>query len=130
MKKALLSILLLNSILFAVDGYEVYKMHCASCHVETMKEKEALKKLNVLSAPPMPKVAQRVKENIIVADEDDDVHRYLFVLFVKDYVINPLLDNSMCEAVAINKFGVMPSLKGNVNEKERRAVAEWIYDRF
>ena len=78
----------------------------------------------------MVEVSNRLKENIIVKDDEDDIHRYLFILFVKDYIINPQLDNSMCHAGAIERFKVMPSLKGKVNAQERQAVAEWLYDRY
>ena len=72
----------------------------------------------------------RLKENIQTTDEEEDVNRHLFILFVKDYVVNPNLDNSMCNPGAIEKFGVMPSLKGKLSEDERQAIAEWLYDRY
>jgi len=130
MKKRLLASMLLATSLFAVDGYEVYKKNCMICHVEMMTHKEALKNLNKLVAPPMVEVSERLKENIQTADEEDDVNRYLFILFVKDYIVNPNLDNSMCNSGAIEKFGTMPSLKGKLKETEKQAVAEWLYDRY
>lgn len=130
MKRLLLSALLISSTLFAVDGYEVYKKKCASCHLELIKKSEVLKKFKTLKAPPMVEVSNRLKENIRTTDDEDDVNRYLFILYVKDYIINPHLDNSMCHAGAIENFGVMPSLKGKVTDDERQAVAEWIYDRY
>ncbi len=130
MKKLLLSTLLLSSSLFATQGYEVYKKNCISCHVEMMKKSEVKKNLNKLKAPPMVEVSGRLKENIKTTDDEDDVNRYLFVLFVKDYIINPDLDNSMCHSGALEKFGTMPSLKGKISTKEAQAVAEWLYDRY
>ena len=130
MKKRLLTSLLIASSLFAVDGYEVYKKNCMVCHVEMMTHKEALKNINKLVAPPMVEVSERLKENIQTTDEEDDVNRYLFILFVKDYIVNPNLDNSMCNSGAIEKFGTMPSLKGKIKESEKQAVAEWLYDRY
>ena len=130
MKKVILSSLILASSLFAVDGYDVYKRNCKVCHVEMMNKEQILKHLNELSAPPMVEVSARLKENIKTADDEDDVNRYLFILFVKDYIVNPNLDNSMCNSGAIEKFGTMPSLKGKLNEAEKQAVAEWVYDRY
>ena len=130
MKRILLLSLVLSSYLFAVDGYEVYKNNCAKCHVEIMKKSEVLKKFKTLKAPPMVEVSNRLKENIIIKDDDDDIHRYLFILFVKDYIINPDLQNSMCHAGAIERFKVMPTQKGKLNAKEAGAVAEWLYDRY
>ena len=34
----------------------------------------------------------------------------------------------MCNTGAIETFGTMPSLKGRINEQERQAVAECLYD--
>jgi len=130
MKKLLLSSILLASSLFAVDGYEVYKKNCQTCHVEVMDKSYALKHFNELVAPPMVEVAGRLKENIKTTDEEDDVDRYLFILFVKDYIVNPNLENSMCNTGAIEKFGTMPSLKGKLSEDEKQAVAEWLYDHY
>lgn len=130
MNRTLLSSLLLCTALFASDGYEVYKKNCMSCHVEIMQKGEVLKNLKNMKAPPMVEVSNRIKENIIVKDEDEDVHRNLFILFVKDYIINPKLDNSMCTSGALERFGVMPSLEGKINNEEKQAVAEWLYDRY
>lgn len=130
MKNSIITSLLLASSLFAVDGYEVFKNKCASCHAEMMTAKHALAHIDTLVAPPMVEVSNRLKENIQTADEEDDVNRYLFILFVKDYIVNPNLDNSMCNTGAIEKFGTMPTLKGQINDEEKQAVAEWLYDRY
>ena len=129
MKKIILASLLVTS-LFAVDGYEVYKKNCKVCHVEVMDKSYALKHFKELKAPPMIEVSGRLKENIKTTDEEEDVDRYLFILFVKDYIVHPNLDNSMCNTGAIERFGTMPSLKGKLTEDEKQAVAEWLYDRY
>ncbi len=130
MRKALLSTIFLASSVFATDGYEVYKKNCMSCHVEMMTKKEVMKNIKDMKAPPMIEVSGRLKENIKTTDDEDDVNRHLFILFVKDYIINPNLDNSMCHAGALERFGTMPSLKGKISDKEAQAVAEWLYDRY
>lgn len=130
MKKTILSTILLASALLGADGYEVYKKNCMECHVELMSAAKAMKTLGKLKAPPMVEVSNRLKENIIIKDDDDDVHRYLMVLFIKDYIQNPNLQNTMCHPGAVERFGVMPSQKGKLNEDEKQAVAEWIYDRY
>lgn len=129
MQKTMFYSLLLCTTLFASDGYEVYKKNCNSCHVEIMKEAEVKKNLKNLKAPPMVEISNRIKANIVIKDKDDDIHRHLFILFVKDYIVNPKLDNSMCSAGALEKFGVMPSLK-EISEEDKQAVAEWLYDRY
>lgn len=130
MKKTLLITLALASSLLATDGYEVYKKKCMSCHVEMMSKKEVMANIQDMKAPPMVEVSGRLKENIKTTDDEDDVNRYLFILFVKDYILNPNLDNSMCHPGALERFGTMPSLKGKMSADEAQAVAEWLYDRY
>jgi hypothetical protein len=128
----IVSLLLAAGSLYAqnVDGYTVYKEKCASCHIEVMSKTAALENLKNLKAPPMVEVSARLKENIKTTDDEDDVNRYLFILFVKDYIVNPTLDNSMCHSGAIERFGTMPSLEEKISEEEKQAVAEWLYDRY
>ncbi|MBD3825018.1 MAG: hypothetical protein IE916_11000 [Epsilonproteobacteria bacterium] len=78
----------------------------------------------------MVEVSNRIKENIIIKDDDDDVHKHLFVLFVKDYIQNPDLQKSMCHPGALERFGVMPSLPKKLTEDEKEAVATWLYERY
>ena len=130
MKKALLTTLLLASTMFAADGYKVYKENCKSCHIEMISKTELMKIIDKVKAPPMVEVSGRLKDNIKTTDEEDEVDRHLFILFVKDYIINPNLDFSMCNPGAIEKFGTMPSQKGKINAQEAQAVSEWIYDRY
>lgn len=116
--------------LFAADGYNVYQRHCAACHIEMMDKATAVAAFKTLKAPPMVEVSNRLKENIIIADDDEDVHRHLVILFIKDYIENPELYKTMCRPMALERFDVMPSLKGKLNDAERQAVAAWIYDRY
>lgn len=116
--------------LYGAEGYSVYQKHCMQCHVEMMEKKEAVRMLHTLKAPPMIEVSNRLKENIIIADEDDDVKRRVTIAFIKDYIENPSVQYSMCHPMAIEKFGIMPSQKGKLNEDEKQAVAEWIIDRY
>ncbi len=116
--------------LWGADGYGVYQKYCMKCHVEMMEKQEVMKHFNTLKAPPMVEVANRLKENVIIADDDNDVKRRVIVAFIKDYIENPSVQYSMCHPMAIEKFGIMPSLKGKLSDKERQAVAEWVYDQY
>jgi len=130
MKKVLLTSILLSSTIFASEGYEIYKKNCASCHIEMISKKDFVKNISKVKAPPMIEVSNQLKKNIKTTDEEDEVDRHLFILFVKDYIINPDLDFSMCRAGALDKFGTMPSLKKKITPKEAKQVAEWLYDRY
>jgi cytochrome c len=125
-------VLLLLAATFALgaDGYEVYKKNCMSCHIEMISVKKTKQMFKTLKAPPMVEVSNQIKSNIIVKDEDEDIHRHLVTLFIRDYIEHPSLEYSMCQAMALEHFGVMPSQKGKLSSEEIAAVAEWIYDRY
>jgi mono/diheme cytochrome c family protein len=118
------------SQLYAADGYEVYKSKCSECHIENISKAEVVKNFKEMKAPPMVEVSNQVRNNIVIKDGDDDVHRHVVKLFIKDYIDNPILEKSMCNPMALERFGVMPSQKGKLSEEEKEAVAEWIYDRY
>lgn len=128
MKKTLL--LLSLSCALMADGYEVYKNNCATCHIEMISKAEVLNNLDKMKAPPMIEVSNQIRSNIIIKDDDEDVHKHLFVLFVKDYIRNPQLVKSMCHPGALERFDVMPSLKAKITEDEAREVATWLYERY
>jgi cytochrome c553 len=114
-----------------VDGEKVFDTKCASCHIKMITKPELKKIFKTVKAPPMIEVSNQLKKNIkIVEDIDDEIHRAVVIAFIKDYVIYPDLDKSMCEAMALEKFDLMPSQKGNLTEEELNAVAAWIYDYY
>jgi len=121
---------LLLSALDAADGYAVYQKSCAACHIENISKAETLKRFNTLKAPPMPEVSSQLKHTVIIADDDEDVHREVVIAFIKHYIENPDIQYSMCNPMALERFGQMPSLKGKLNADEKQAVAEWIYDNY
>lgn len=130
MVKSLLTVAMTVTAVMASQGYEVYQKHCQQCHVEMMSKTETLKVFKTLKAPPMVEVSNRLKENIIITDDDDDVKRRVVIAFIKDYIEHPDIEYSMCHAMAIERFGIMPSQKGKLSDKEKQAVAEWVYDRY
>ncbi len=112
-----------------VDGEKVFEKACASCHIKMITSTETKKIFKTLKAPPMVEVSGQLKKNIkIVEDIDDDIHRAVVIAFIKDYVMYPHLDKSMCQAMALEKFDLMPSLKGKLSEEELNAVSTWVYD--
>lgn len=128
--KFFLALVMSGYALWAVEGYGVYQKHCMQCHVEMMEKREVLKNLKNLKAPPMVEVSSRIKENIVLKEEDADVKRRVIIAFIKDYIENPSVQYSMCHPMAIERFGIMPTLKGKLSDEERHAVAEWVYDRY
>ena len=128
--KSITLITLMSIALMGADGYKVYKDNCMKCHAEMMTKADVMKSFKSLKAPPMIEVANKIKGNIHIVDEDADIKRRVVIAFIKDYIDNPSIQYSMCEPMALEKFGVMPSLKGKLNEAQKQAVAEWVYDRY
>jgi hypothetical protein len=121
-------LLLTSQFLFATDGYKVYQKHCQACHLQEPKKAWVLKNIDKMLAPPMIEVSSHLKENIIVKDGDEDIHRELVITFIKDYIQHPNIDKSFCRLGALDKFGVMPPIGKNLTIEERQAVAEWLFD--
>ncbi len=130
MRSILALFALLGVSLSAADGYEVYKNKCQQCHIEMITKAETKKIFKTLKAPPLVEVSSRLKENSVSTDDDDDVKRRVIIAFIKDYIINPDLQYSMCHAMAIERFDIMPSQKGNLTPAEIEAVAVWVHDRY
>lgn len=116
--------------LWADTGYDVYKKHCAQCHIELISKAETLARFKELKAPPMVEVSNRLKENVIIKDDDDDVKRRVVIAFIEEYIRRPSLEYSMCDPMAIERFGIMPSQKGKLTDAQIDAVSEWVYDRY
>ncbi len=136
MQKIFLLLSLLPLILLANDsdehkeGKKIFDRVCASCHAELMDKKTALKTFKTLKAPPMNEVAMQLKTNIVIKDEDADVHRAVVIAFIKDYIKYPGLMKTMCHPGAVDRFGVMPSQKSVLSEEEINKIATWMYDRY
>ena len=130
MKKTTLlaaSLLLTTLTLSANSGEEIFKAKCASCH--TMQPPGAMAKpgtpafkkaMDELKAPPMAKVSSMIKMHYDTKEA--------YVKFVTDYITKPDADKTVCMKNAIKGFGLMPAIGASMNDEEKTAVAEWIYD--
>ena len=138
MKKIIISFLASVACLTAlqsaekkVDGEAVFERACASCHIKMITGEETKKVFKTLKAPPMIEISNKIKGNIKINDDlDDELHRAVVIAFVKDYILYPHLDKSMCKPMALDHFGVMPSLKGKITPEEINAVSAWVYDYY
>lgn len=131
MKKIIVSSIILFSLTqLSADGLKVFKEKCSTCHAQEMTKSFAMKNLMTLKAPPMVEVSNKIKDNIKIVEGDSDIKRAVVVAFIKDYVINPTIFHSMCEAFPLEHFGVMPSMKGKITQSELDEVSEWVYDYY
>jgi hypothetical protein len=128
--KPLIAPLLLASALFAADGYDVYKKHCASCHMVMLPlDKGRAQAQQEMKAPTMRMVAMRLKMMIKIENEDPFIQEKVTKAFIKEYIDDPDEDYVICLPEMVEKFGVMPAVKGLTHE-EKEAVAQWLWEQF
>lgn len=113
MNKIVLLLTVAGTMTFANNGAELMKANCASCHMLTSPTPDMIP---TLKAPAMDAVVFHLKEDM--KDEKE------IKAFIVDYTQNPLASKSVCESNKVQKFGVMPSLKGKVSPEELGAIAE------
>ena len=128
MKKILLIILALL-ILFAnplmADEHETEKIetlienNCASCHVLGMPRPSSI---SSLPAPPMNAIIFHLKKEIKSHKKQKE--------FIVNYSLNPKPEQSICDMTKVNKFGVMPSLKGKVSKEHLNLIATTLLKKF
>lgn len=113
MKKALLLLSLTSSFIFATTGAELTKTNCASCHMLTTPTPDMIP---TMKAPAMDAVMFHVN---LVKHKKEEAKA-----FIIDYVLYPDASKSVCESHKVQKFGVMPSLKGKVSQKDLSIIAD------
>jgi len=121
--------MLLNAILAAfmalpvysqirkAEAEKLYKAHCSLCHrTGIIKNVDKSR----LLGPPVNEVMYHVKERYPIRV---DAIRFMF-----DYVMKPEVQKALC--ASMDRFGMMPSMKGVLSGKELRAVLEMMFERF
>ncbi len=119
-KKTAISLLVIVSAMnvWAADSAEqLFDAKCGMCH---LKSKPTDK--NSLVAPPLMGVMRHVKMTYPNKTEA--------LAFMRDYVMNPTKEKAVCMPQKIQRFGLMPSQKGNVTPEELEKITEWMYDNF
>ena len=107
-------------------GKELFIEKCTKCHsTEFPKSKADRKKMK---APPIMGVMFHVNDGIKAENEVEKKQKVID--FIVDYAHNPSKDKSFCEAHAIERFGVMPSQKGNVTKEELKLIATYLYNAY
>lgn len=119
MKKSIVLLSLTTSLLFATSGAELTKAKCASCHMLTTPTPDMIP---TMKAPAMDAVMYHIN---LVMNKPEETKA-----FIMDYVINPDAAKSVCESNKVQSFGVMPSLKGKVSQKDLETITEYVMETF
>ncbi len=78
--------------------------------------------MSSLTAPPLMGVMRHVKMKYPAKEEA--------ISFMVDYVLQPDRSKAVCMPQKIQRFGLMPSQKGNVTNTELETITAWMYDNF
>ncbi|WP_293446067.1 hypothetical protein [Persephonella sp.] len=98
-------------------GYQTYKQHCASCHIE--KTDETTDNLS-LKAPPINVIARQIKYYYRTREK--------FTEYLIDYLKEPSPEKSICKP-CIYRWGIMPTVK-DISVEEIQSVALWMFKNF
>jgi len=115
--KKLIYIAGVSSLLLASDGASLFDAKCAMCHMKSRPSD-----MSTLVAPPIMGVMNHVKMTYTNKPEA--------VRFIVNYVLEPNRSKAVCMPQKIQRFGLMPSQKGNVTPEELEAIASWLYDNY
>jgi len=128
MKKVLLIILALlilfiSPIMADESSAEKTKVliekNCASCHVLGIPRPSSIASL---PAPPMNAIIFHLKKEIKSHEKQKE--------FIVNYSLNPKPEQSICDMTKVNKFGVMPSLKGKISKEHLNLIATMLLKDF
>ncbi len=96
---------------------ELFDAKCAMCHTKTMPTD-----MSKVVAPALMGVMRHIKMSYPNKDEA--------VKFMVDYILEPTKEKAICMPQKIERFGLMPSQKGNVSQDELTQITSWMFDNF
>lgn len=115
-------------------GKKIFEKKCSECHagyiegkkiIENFYEKE--NKLLNLKAPTVNMLAYAIMDGPkkIGDPKDPEMQKIEIENFLKDYLTNPNLENSICDPKVIRFYKVKDSLKGKLNDEEFSHLADF-----
>ena len=114
-KKTVLAAAIVGLSTLYASEVDLVKTKCATCH---MLERPTPDMMPNLKAPPMEAVMYHTK--LVMNDKKT------MKAFIADYVRNPAAEKSVCESNKVQQYGVMPSLKGTVSDKELSKISDYL----
>jgi len=101
------------------DGKALIQQKCAACHNLDIPPKIS----DDEKAPPMYTVTVHLRD--WMKGETTSEKEANFIAFVQSYVLSPSKEKSYCIKEVLQKYGLMPSQKGNVTTEELAAIAQY-----
>ena len=123
MKNIALFTMLTTSALLAQSGEILFNTYCASCHTTVVGVNESGGEVTHIYEAPYAK-------DVISTVKSETKTKEAFIDFIKDYINEPDKRKSLYGKRAIKDFGLMPSLKGVMNDSESTKLAEYLYSGY
>ena len=123
LRKILFFIPLTTTILFSQPtGKEVFNQNCASCHANILgvTNDGGYDNSYITPAPYVSDLVRKLKDETKTEEK--------FAEFIKEYIENPSKRKTIYGKEAIKKFGLMPSLKGAINDEEKSLLIKYLYN--
>jgi len=133
MRSAVVTILLLNSLLFAMDGETIFAKKCASCHRYYISQNRIIanaKNNNAdlnLTAPTLTEISFMLKDQVGDRTLDPEGQKFQIEEWLADYLDAPTKDKGVIPDEFTRFFKPMPSMKGKLSEEEIEALTDFIY---
>lgn len=134
MKKMGWLIVIGYSLLFGMEGKEIFDTKCASCHDyyipfnELKRNAQSNNTLLNLKAPTLNQLSYGVRMNIGDLKADEETQRMEVEAFVEDYIAAPHRKKNVVPSEMTKFFPAMPSMEGRLNEEEIEALSNFIFD--
>ena len=134
MKFSLLGLVISMNMLWGATGEAIFKKHCTACHSLYISQNKLLSNFEhnnqelKLKAPTLNQLSFSLKDRI--GDRKGDVESQLFEVenFIANYLEHPNKHKGVIPRYINKFFGVMPSMKGVLDEDEVEAVSQYIYE--
>jgi cytochrome c len=98
-------------------GEKLFIQKCATCHTNKLINPSNKKNL---AGPPIDEVLMHVKQEY--------KNQKNATAFIVDYIFNPSYKKALC--ASMDKFGLMPSLKGLLTKNEAKTIAKYLYKTY
>ena len=123
MNKIVLLTTLTVAMLSAQTGEKLFNTYCSHCHTTVLGVNESGGEITKIYAAPYAK-------DVIKKLKSETANEAEFTAFIKNYISDPDKRKSLYGKRAIKDFGLMPSLKGTMNDAEIAKLSHYLYTTY
>ena len=119
------------------NGEKIFKAKCSTCHVgyisgEIIRDNFYNKnnELLHLKSPTVNMMAYSLKDSPLHVGEKDDPEMQKIEIeeFLKDFLYNPDIKNSICDPVILKYYDKKESMRGKISEDEIAQITDYLFE--